>query len=163
MKTDSEIQKTQESGVAAFHFHPKYNPRDKFVENDLVILQTKQDFIYQEHVGRVCLPRPGDEFDAKDECWSSGWGKDQFGKKGKFSDILKKIDMKIVPRRVCQRKMRKARRFMRRFKLHESQLCVGGEKGKDTCTGDGGSPHVCIKDGKWIQVSMSTFYLKYHF
>jgi len=27
--------------------------------------------------------------------------------------------------------------------LHQSFTCAGGESGKDTCTGDGGSPLVC--------------------
>ena len=38
------------------------------------------------------------------------------------------------------------------FTVHKSQLCVGGNEGKDTCTGDGGSPHVCIQNEKFVQV-----------
>ena len=31
-----------------------------------------------------------------------------------------------------------------RSRVHPSWLCVGGVKDKDTCRGDGGSPHVCF-------------------
>ena len=76
-----------------------------------------------------------------------GWGKDLFGKEGKYQTILKKIELPTVPFAKCQDSLRKTR-LGRRFILHESFMCAGGEIGKDACKGDGGSPLVCPVDGK---------------
>jgi len=45
-----------------------------------------------------------------------------------------------------------------RFQLHSSEVCAGGEIGKDACTGDGGSPLVCQSDtGRWTVVGLVTW------
>merc|ERR1711902_168306 len=42
-----------------------------------------------------------------------------------------------------------------RFQLHPSEVCAGGEVGKDACTGDGGSPLVCqAQSGRWTVVGL---------
>jgi len=149
VRKEKELIRHQETEAAAMYFHPLYDPKDKYLANNLVILRTKENFIYQDHIGPVCLPRPTDTFETDNECSSSGWGKTQFEASGSYSDILKKIDMGIIPHKECNQRMKTK---LRRFKAHKSMVCVGGEKGSDTCTGDGGSPHVCKRDGKWYQV-----------
>ena len=54
------------------------------------------------------------------------------GAAGKYQHILKKIELPLVPRDVCQLSLRKTRLGVH-FKLHESFVCAGGEPGKDTC------------------------------
>eukprot|EP00091_Calanus_sinicus_P015953 TRINITY_DN3503_c0_g1_i4.p1 TRINITY_DN3503_c0_g1~~TRINITY_DN3503_c0_g1_i4.p1 ORF type:complete len:327 (-),score=86.41 TRINITY_DN3503_c0_g1_i4:652-1632(-) len=54
VKTEEELLDSQESRVAEIIFHPQYNPKN--VKNNLVILRTEQNFIYQQHIGPVCLP-----------------------------------------------------------------------------------------------------------
>ena len=103
-----------------------------------------------DRVGPVCLPQPGENFDDFKNCVSSGWGKNQFGPVGKFSDVLKKINLNNIPHGECNERFKKP--FKGRFTVDKSQLCVGGEEGKDTCTGDGGSPHVCVQNEKFVQV-----------
>ena len=152
VKEDSKILPQQDTRIEKLIFHPDYDPTLLFLPNNLVILRTKKNFIYQKHIGPVCLPTPSDVFDNEADCWSSGWGKDQFGSGGKYSDILKKINMNIVPHPECNDKFNKTR-LKGSFKVDKSQLCVGGVEGKDTCTGDGGSPHVCVRDGKYVQVN----------
>lgn len=69
-------------------------------------------------------------------------GKDLFGKEGKYQVILKRVELPIVPRDKCVRELRKTR-LGPHFELNSSFICAGGERGKDTCKGDGGSPLVC--------------------
>ena len=54
------------------------------------------------------------------------------GKEGRYQVILKKVDVPVVPRDACLQALRKTR-LGPYFKLHESFICAGGERGKDTC------------------------------
>merc|ERR1712127_33096 len=123
--------------------------------NNLAILRTKENFLYQEHVGPACLPRPDESFEGKkgENCFSSGWGADSFGTEAAYHDELQKIQLPVVGRRECQKRMENTARFKGKgFRLHDSWMCIGGVEGKDTCKGDGGSPHVCKTDEGWTQV-----------
>lgn len=66
-------------------------------------------------------------------------GKDKFGKDGLYQVILKRVELPVIGRDECQIKLRETR-LGRHFILDHSFICAGGEKGKDTCQGDGGSP-----------------------
>ena len=55
MKSSTEIWETQDSLVEEIYIHPQYDP--KTVTNNLAILRTQDNFIYEEHIGPVCLPR----------------------------------------------------------------------------------------------------------
>lgn len=89
----------------------------------------------------MCLPPPGAKFDNQ-RCTASGWGKDVFGKAGTYQVILKKVELPMVPSDKCQTAL-KTTRLGPKFTLHNSFICAGGEPGKDTCKGDGGSPLIC--------------------
>ena len=59
----------------------------------------------------------------------------------------------------CQFRMKQAlgRDAGRNFLLSESEICAGGEEGKDACDGDGGAPLVCqSKDNRWNVVGLSS-------
>ena len=43
--------------------HPEYSPQRIF--NNLAILVTESNFVYQKHIGPVCLPRPNENFEGQ--------------------------------------------------------------------------------------------------
>lgn len=98
------------------------------LHNGVALLFLKTPVKYQPHISPVCLPQTSTRFD-KNRCFITGWGKDVFGKEGKYQVILKKIDVPIVPLATCQAQLRETR-LGKRFKLHDSFLCAGGERGR---------------------------------
>jgi len=140
--------------VVQISLHPQYDP--KRVRNNLAILRTRENFVYSEHIGPVCLPGPNERFDGETDCYSSGWGADAYNSFGVFSDALKKVQMPVVNSASCQERFRAHDRFKNKptFSIHSSWICIGGEEGIDTCKGDGGSPHVCRRrsSGEFVQV-----------
>lgn len=138
-QTKDEIFPHQDRQVVDYVIHEKYYKAGAF--NDLALLFLAEDVRIAENVNTVCLPPQDYVFDGS-RCFASGWGKDQFGKEGKYQVILKRVPLPIVPREHCVQKLRTTR-LGKHFELHPSFICAGGEKGQDTCKGDGGSPLVC--------------------
>ena len=65
-----------------------------------------------------------------------------------------------MPRGECQNKLKAAlgRDLGRNFVLSPSEICAGGEEGKDACEGDGGAPLVCqSKENRWQIVGLVTW------
>lgn len=96
--------------------------------NNIALLFLKKPAQLWEHIGPVCLPPQGLNFDYS-RCFVSGWGQDVFGKEGKYQAILKRIDLPVVPHQTCQTSLRTTR-LGKRFILNKSFICAGGEPGK---------------------------------
>lgn len=143
-QTENELLPLQDGQVLKIIKHEKYYAGALF--NDVALIIVTQPFLLRENVGTLCLPSPNYVFN-RERCYASGWGKNVFGKSGAYQVILKKIDLPMVPRSPCLELLRKTR-LGPNYKLHESFICAGGEIGKDTCQGDGGSPLMCPLDNK---------------
>lgn len=73
---------------------------------------------------------------------------------------MKKIQLKVTDRENCKdilSNLPRVKKTGQKFNLYPSWICVGGDEGRDTCEGDGGSPHVCNIDEKWTQVGAVAF------
>ncbi|XP_014210024.1 serine protease 42-like [Copidosoma floridanum] len=138
-QTKNEVFPHQDRQVAEYVTNDLYHSGS--LRNDFALLRLAQPVNAAENIDTVCLPELGANFDYQ-RCFASGWGKDVFGKEGRYQVILKRVELPIVPHTACQNSLR-GTRLGRYFKLHESFICAGGESGRDTCRGDGGSPLVC--------------------
>lgn len=130
-QTQDELFPHQDRYVQEIIIHENYYRGGLFNNIALLILQEPVEL--SEVVNTVCLPPQDYNFDGN-RCFASGWGKDLWGKEGKYQVFLKKIDLPIIPREPCQVKLRRTR-LGEHFNLHRSFLCAGGELGKDTCKG----------------------------
>eukprot|EP00088_Acartia_fossae_P035299 TRINITY_DN36332_c0_g1_i1.p1 TRINITY_DN36332_c0_g1~~TRINITY_DN36332_c0_g1_i1.p1 ORF type:complete len:454 (-),score=113.52 TRINITY_DN36332_c0_g1_i1:109-1470(-) len=152
----------QEYTVVKILKHPNFNPRR--LDNDLAILTVERQIdLSQPHINTVCYPGCDDQFSYRfnngtgTRCWVAGWGKNE---NGQFQFIQKKVDLPIFERNQCNQRLKNALNNKRnglgdRFSLHASEVCAGGEVGKDACTGDGGSPLVCqSQSGRWTVVGL---------
>lgn len=143
-QTKNEMFEHQDRNVFEIVIHENFYRGALHNDVGLLFLSEAVDSRY-DHVGMVCLPPQNIQFDHS-RCFATGWGKDVFGKSGRYQVILKKIALSVVPFEQCQDALRDTR-LGYRFILHSSFLCAGGESGKDTCQGDGGSPLVCPIQG----------------
>merc|ERR1712217_534651 len=92
-------------------------------------------------------------------CWAARFGAQEVN--GKQDYILRKVDIPIYPdKKKCDKVISEAYsekigRKVRTLNLHDGEICAGGEAGKDTCNGDGGSPLVCqAVSGRWHVVGL---------
>jgi len=158
MHTKNEPFAHQDRHVKTVIIHPQYqNNVEGALFNDVALLILESPLKIAENVDIICLPKQGFVID-EGRCFASGWGNKVFGKEDTYQVILKKIDLPIVPRNTCQDRLRSSiTRLGKYFELHSSFICAGGELGKDTCKGDGGSPLVCPipeHPGRYVQVGI---------
>ncbi|XP_064117233.1 LOW QUALITY PROTEIN: serine protease filzig-like [Macrobrachium nipponense] len=141
----TEFYKHVETRASGVYIHPDFYAGN--LNNDIAVIRMEHpvDFSTNPHITPVCLPEKFAEFTYK-RCHATGWGKDAFGSDGKFSQVLKEIEVPVLEDQQCQQMLRNTR-LGAAFTLHEGNFCAGGEDGKDTCKGDGGGPLVCSSTG----------------
>lgn len=121
-----EIYPFVDHKVSSIDLHPEFNSRSLY--NDLALMFLEKPVGKYPHIGTVCLPEQNYNFDNK-RCFVSGWGKKLFGVEGSSENILKKVELPIIPSDRCQDMLRETK-VGKRFELHESFICAGGEEGK---------------------------------
>lgn len=138
-QTTKERFPYQERKVSEIKIHYEYKSATLY--NDIALLVLKSPLVFDKHISEICLPN-SDQISNQQNCFATGWGKNNFGKQGSYQVILKKIQLPIIEQKQCQSNLRTTR-LGQHFLLHYSFICAGGRPGQDTCTGDGGSPLVC--------------------
>ncbi|XP_017065633.1 phenoloxidase-activating factor 2 isoform X2 [Drosophila eugracilis] len=139
-QTTKERLPYQERTAKAVVTHPEYKSRN--IANDFALVILSQPFVLDDHINVICLPKQDSIPAAATTCFSTGWGKDAFGSLGKYSAIMKSVPLPIVEFNYCQVLLRSTR-LGPKFALDRSFICAGGQRGIDTCQGDGGAPLAC--------------------
>lgn len=124
--------------------HSDYTARN--LRNDIAVIRLKHAAPLTANIAPICLPSPIEvrqfmtTFSSRQSarCLTTGWGLNSPHKNTPMSAILKKVSVPLVEQSRCQKLLRKTK-LGRRFELHRSFLCAGGEEGKDACFGDGGN------------------------
>ena len=141
MNNDSEFYPNVELDVLSISIHPDFYSGNLYNDIAIIKLDGFLDFQRNPHISPVCLPDSLAEFSGE-RCFVSGWGKDAFGGEGSYQHTLKEVDVPVLGHGDCERKLQRTR-LGYEFTLHPGFICAGGEEGKDSCKGDGGSPLVC--------------------
>ena len=143
---EDEFYPYVERFVSDIIIHPDFFPGNLI--NDIAIIKFENPVDLSSagpHIQPACLPEPYDNFIGH-RCWVTGWGKNSFGQQGEYQSVLKEVDVPVVSAGDCQHSLQSTR-LGRHYQLHPGFLCAGGERGKDACEGDGGSPLVCQVNG----------------
>uniref|UniRef100_A0A182LSK4 Peptidase S1 domain-containing protein n=1 Tax=Anopheles culicifacies TaxID=139723 RepID=A0A182LSK4_9DIPT len=156
MKSDAEAYPAQDIGIEEVIAHPSY--RDTCTpENDIALGVLKKSVVYSPHIRPLCLPNERDLFFGK-RCVASGWGVDV--RTGQPASIMKRIELNVVPRLLCQQLYQLADGDSS-FQLHRSAICARAAELQDTCDKDGGTPMACPKeDGTYVLAGITSWGLK---
>lgn len=121
LTSEIEYVKSEERKVQKVIRHEEFSREN--LQNDIALLILKQEFVLSSFINTICLPPKNMNFDGM-RCFSSGWGKNKFGKQGVYQAFLKKVELPIVSTDSCQQKLRRTR-LGEYFELHEGFLCAG--------------------------------------
>ena len=155
VNNDSEFYPNVELDVLSISIHPDFYSGNLYNDIAIIKLDGFLDFQRNPHISPVCLPDSLAEFSGE-RCFVSGWGKDAFGGDGSYQHTLKEVDVPILGHGDCERKLQRTR-LGYEFTLHPGFICAGGEEGKDSCKGDGGSPLVCQVNSLNFQIFLGKF------
>jgi len=139
--------------------HPQYNKPNRF-NNDIALIKLDRAIVETDFVSPICLPIPT-VYDVPQEVRMpevAGWGATDIYAR-RFSDILQYASVPFFPFEDCTEIYKR-----QRVQLVDSQMCAGGKKGTDSCSGDSGSglmveiePPSRPYDPRWIQLGIVSF------
>lgn len=124
----------EDIGIESSVVHPDFNKPRRF-SNDIGLIRLDRDVVAKDHIQPLCLPVT-EELRTKQfpRYLVTGWGatENQTG-----SDVLLKAVVPRVDNDNCQQRMVQNRL---NIQLTDKQMCAGGDKLVDTCSGDSGGP-----------------------
>jgi len=154
VNSNSESFMYFETSVSRIAIYPLFNSAN--LQNDIAMLTLTDevDLNAYPNINVVCPAQSVVSYVSNSNCWVTGWGKDAFGSNGAFQSILKKVNVPVVDSNNCQTLLRQTKLTSSFVLDRTSFICAGGVAGQDACTGDGGSPLVCERNGRYELVGL---------
>ncbi|XP_053661246.1 CLIP domain-containing serine protease B8-like [Anopheles marshallii] len=121
--------------------YPEYDSESSNQQHDIALIRIQETPPFTDFLRSICLPEQNFEVGATQgkKLSVSGWGRTDIFKDNLGTDVLSPIKLKLslpyVDRDVCKKTF-----LPWSFSLGPGQMCAGGERAKDTCAGDSGSP-----------------------
>ncbi|XP_053682110.1 CLIP domain-containing serine protease B8-like [Sabethes cyaneus] len=133
--------------------HPDYDNDGLNKHHDIALIEIEPSPPYSDFLRPICLPEPELDNGAAEgkKLVVSGWGRTDIFRKQLGNNALSPIKLKVVLPFVDQETCKKVFR-PQRLEIGSGQLCAGGQKAKDTCGGDSGSPlmYYDVRKGVWV-------------
>lgn len=114
--------------------HEQYRPESRDQLNDIALLRLSRNVAFTDYIRPICLPSSPS---ARDRFFHiAGWGKTET----KSESVVKlKLKVPLSDRAQCVSTYQAAG-----INLDDSQICAGGERGRDSCNGDSGGPLMTV-------------------
>lgn len=137
------------AGIDREIVHGNYHPSDPSKYYDIALLHLSRSIPNTDYIRPICLPTNADH---ATPLTVAGWGRTEYSDRNR-SDILLKVEL---PADQCKNFMGQT------IGLMYSQICAGGEKGRDTCKGDSGGPLMdLVRDrdgvGRWTTFGIVSY------
>uniref|UniRef100_A0A3Q0SR17 Transmembrane serine protease 15 n=1 Tax=Amphilophus citrinellus TaxID=61819 RepID=A0A3Q0SR17_AMPCI len=145
-QSDQNSEGVQTRRVDHVVFNKQYNRQTK--QADIAMMHLQQPINFTQWVQPVCLPPEGQSFTAGRKCFIAGWGRDT---DGYLPNVLQEAEIPLVDQDLCQHQLPE-------YTITSSMLCAGyPEGGVDSCQGDSGGPLMCLDDGSWTLIGVTSF------
>lgn len=131
--------------------HNDYVARDGHA-NDIALIRFKRDATFGDTIRPICLPLSETARSRNlvgQASWAAGWGRTETATS---SPQKLKVELTVQDLTVCTRQYKNTGAVLR-----QSQLCVGGLRGKDSCSGDSGGPLMVQTAGAWYLIGVVSF------
>ncbi|XP_028278335.1 enteropeptidase [Parambassis ranga] len=143
-QSDRNPEEVQTREVDRIVINRQYNRRSK--QADIALMHLQQPINFTQWVQPVCFP--AQNVTAGRKCFIAGWGRDA---EGSLPDTLQEAELPLVAQDQCQH-------LLPEYTITSSMLCAGyPEGGVDSCQGDSGGPLMCLDDGQWNQIGVTSF------
>ncbi|XP_046541483.1 ovochymase-2 [Equus quagga] len=132
--------------------HPHFSTK-KPMDYDIALLKMTGAFNFGQFVQPVCLPEPGERFEAGFICTTAGWGR--LTEDGILSQVLQEVNLPILTQEECVAALLTLKKPI----SGQTFLCTGfPDGGRDACQGDSGGSLMCRnKKGAWTLAGVTSW------
>ncbi|XP_057363298.1 ovochymase-2 isoform X2 [Manis pentadactyla] len=132
--------------------HPYFSTK-KPMDYDIALLKMAGTFHFGQSVGPVCLPEPGEQFEAGFICTTAGWGR--LAEDGMLPQVLQQVNLPILTQEECLAALLTLKKPI----SGRTFLCTGfPDGGRDACQGDSGGSLMCRnKKGAWTLAGVTSW------
>uniref|UniRef100_A0A8C6GVH1 Ovochymase 2 n=1 Tax=Mus spicilegus TaxID=10103 RepID=A0A8C6GVH1_MUSSI len=142
----------QTLAIETIIIHPQFSTRKPMIY-DIALLKMVGTFQFGQFVRPVCLPEPGEHFNAGFICTTAGWGRLSEG--GRLPQVLQQVSLPILTQEECEAVLLTLKNPI----TGKTFLCTGSpDGGRDACQGDSGGSLMCQnRKGAWTLAGVTSW------